>query len=312
MGQRCRTVDLAGVRVELWAEDPELDRYLEWHFGALPDVSGVADLRVELRATGLPHPWASPDMVDGPISRWAAERELVLWHEQGVGARLADGVLVVGGTAAPQALWRAIRQLLFSALSWFLDQRGALMLHAAMIGRDDEGLLLLGASGSGKSTAAVAGLLTGWELLSDDLVVARAGPEGPDAFGIPKRATVGRPVAERIAASLPELPGDERDRLMLPEEVLTTGWRPVRALVRVSHHRFDGEVRELTLAEMLAELVPSFLEAERPESLRRQLPRLSALAARPRFLLAHAADPGVRLDRAAALLDEIWLRAGHQ
>lgn len=312
MGRRCRTIDLAGTCVELWAETPELERYLEWHFGALPDVVGPVDLRVELCSVGRPRPSGPPDMIDGPISRWIGEGDLVLWHEQDVGAQLVDGVLVVGGDAAAGAMWRAVRQLLFSALSWFLDRRGALVLHAAMVGRDGEGLVLLGASGSGKSTAAAAGLLAGWELLSDDLVVVRAGTDVPDAFGIPKRVTVGRQVAERIARSLPELPADDRDRQMLPETVLTTGWRPVRALVRVGHHRSDGEVRALSLAESLADLVPSFLEAERPESLRRQLPLLSALASRPGFLLAHAADPDDRLDRAAALLEEIWQVAGHQ
>ena len=82
-----------------------------------------------------------------------------------------DEELLLAAGELPRSEWREVRQLLFSALSWFLERRGLTVLHAALVGRDGEALLLLGASGGGKSTAAVAGLLAGWELLSDDLVV---------------------------------------------------------------------------------------------------------------------------------------------
>ena len=93
---------------------------------------------------------------------------------------------------------------------------------------------------------------------------------------------------------------------MLPESTFALGWRWVRALVTVGHSSADGDVRALGHAEALAGLVTAFLEAERPEALRRHLHVLALLAGRPHFALAHAADPDRRAHRAAEMLDAIW------
>lgn len=50
--------------------------------------------------------------------------------------------------------------------------------HAACVVRDGNGLLIVGASGAGKSTVTAALVATGWHLLSDEAVVV-----APDAWG---------------------------------------------------------------------------------------------------------------------------------
>jgi hypothetical protein len=55
-------------------------------------------------------------------------------------------------------------------------------LHAACMGRDGRGILLLGASGSGKSTVSLHGVLQGLEFLAEDSVLIR--PEGLLATGV--------------------------------------------------------------------------------------------------------------------------------
>jgi hypothetical protein len=59
---------------------------------------------------------------------------------------------------------------------------GLVPLHGACIGRQGRGLLLLGASGSGKSTSTLHGLLSGLELLAEDAVFVE--PESGLATGV--------------------------------------------------------------------------------------------------------------------------------
>lgn len=53
--------------------------------------------------------------------------------------------------------------------------QGLVPLHAACLGRDGRGVLLLGDSGAGKSTLALHGLLRGLDFLSEDAVFVRPG-----------------------------------------------------------------------------------------------------------------------------------------
>src|SRR5581483_5100530 len=56
-------------------------------------------------------------------------------------------------------------------------------LHAACVGRGGRGLLLMGASGAGKSTAALHCVLSGLEFLSEDSVFVA--PDSLLATGVP-------------------------------------------------------------------------------------------------------------------------------
>lgn len=60
---------------------------------------------------------------------------------------------------------------------------GLVPLHAACIGRQGRGVLLLGGSGAGKSTLALHGLLRGWDLLAEDAIFVR--PVDLWATGVP-------------------------------------------------------------------------------------------------------------------------------
>ncbi|ABI55459.1 Hpr(Ser) kinase/phosphatase [Alkalilimnicola ehrlichii MLHE-1] len=58
-------------------------------------------------------------------------------------------------------------------LNWCIAQHGHhyLMIHAAVVARDDRALILPGAPGAGKSTLAAALALSGWRLLSDEFAL---------------------------------------------------------------------------------------------------------------------------------------------
>ena len=117
---------------------------------------------------------AGRSMSQGPTTRWIDDLELVVHHDLGAVARVDDASLTIGCAPDLDDRSRAIRQLLFSALSWWFERQGRLLLHGAMIARGTDAALILGDTGAGKSTAAYAGLRAGWDLCSDDLVVVDA------------------------------------------------------------------------------------------------------------------------------------------
>lgn len=303
-----RTVGLADFAVTLMASTDDGSTYLDWFFGPLVERFDSADLVVDVDGTSVTRPDRPCDMHDGPIDRWYCSEGLELWHESGVGAKVTDGAVSIT-SAGPTGLgWKPTRQLLFSALSWWMDRRGRLLLHAGLVSRESGAALITGSTGSGKSTIAIAALVAGWALESDDLVVVKVGRDGPLAFGLPKVLMVDRTVASQLGLALAALPGDDRKRLMLPIEA-HGGWRRVRILIRADHDSRDGRLRRLGHDEALANVTSSFLETPRLGALARQLANIAALACRPSFVLAHAADPVHRLTRAAELLSGAWERA---
>lgn len=70
------------------------------------------------------------------------------------------------------AMPELLRQnLILNALMGMLAyQRGALVLHAAAVGKNGRVLIVAGQSGAGKSTLAASFMKSGWELLSDDTI----------------------------------------------------------------------------------------------------------------------------------------------
>jgi hypothetical protein len=62
-------------------------------------------------------------------------------------------------------------------LHWWLPDRGALLLHGAAVGREEGGVLLVGAGGSGKSTSALSCLASDLLYAGDDYVAVELEPE---------------------------------------------------------------------------------------------------------------------------------------
>jgi hypothetical protein len=62
------------------------------------------------------------------------------------------------------------------ALAWLLRERGRYALHASTVARTGQGLLIAGASGSGKSSTALSLIEQGWDWLADDIVLLEPGP----------------------------------------------------------------------------------------------------------------------------------------
>ena len=62
-------------------------------------------------------------------------------------------------------------------LSWWLEQRGATLVHGAAVGDERGAVLLAGQAGAGKSTTALACLAAGLRYVADDYCVVASDPD---------------------------------------------------------------------------------------------------------------------------------------
>jgi hypothetical protein len=72
---------------------------------------------------------------------------------------------------------------LLGVMHWWAQARGLCLVHAAGVGTEDGGVLLVGKGGSGKSTTALSCLQAGFEYVGDDYCLVSPG-EKPEAFGL--------------------------------------------------------------------------------------------------------------------------------
>lgn len=93
-----------------------------------------------------------------------------------------DGDLIV--ETAREGL---VATMLADAASEHLAERsrGGMLLHAAALSRDGQGILIAGATGTGKSTTALWLLRAGFEYLTDDLVFIPQDSRQVEGFGRP-------------------------------------------------------------------------------------------------------------------------------
>lgn len=93
--------------------------------------------------------------------------------------------------------------LVIAALAWRLPSRGGALLHAAGIVLGERAFALVGPEGSGKSTWAALAREAGARVLSDDMVVVEAGPDGRfQALATPFRSREPYPGRWPLAALL--------------------------------------------------------------------------------------------------------------
>jgi len=151
-------------------------------------------------------------------------------------------------------------------IHWWMRQRGRLLVHAGAVGRGDDGLLLVGKGGSGKSTAALVSLLCGWRYAADDYCLLAANGM-PYAFSLYNTAKLSVTHLENFPSLQPaisnhaELPV-EKALLYLHQHrpsSLTKGLS-VRAILlpRVTGRR-ETVVTSTTPAAALQALAPSSL-----------------------------------------------------
>ena len=182
-----RVCRLLGGDFHFETDSPELLRLIEQAYGGLPPHAlgkPTPVLRIRLRVDGPPRRLLSGDP---PMLRPLAAHGI--WVGALDGAAFA--AMAPGERSAlisiPRSMLRFPYHVRYELLEFAVYMLAARVrelvpLHAACVGFGGKGVLLLGASGVGKSTLALQCLLQGFEFLAEDSVLVE--PSGLRATGI--------------------------------------------------------------------------------------------------------------------------------
>jgi hypothetical protein len=188
-------VRLLGCDFEFESDSPELSRIVHWAYAGLPRhklASNVPRFRIGLKLA--------------PQGRKATRGEIpriqMLSGADFLGATTSASDFVVLSPPRHSGLIVVSREMLrsayhvryelieFAVFTLATRVQGLAGLHAACVGRGGQGVLLMGSSGAGKSTAALHCLLRGLEFLSEDSVFVS--PDSLLATGVPNFVHVRR------------------------------------------------------------------------------------------------------------------------
>lgn len=166
---------LLGCDFEFESDSPELHKIVTWAYASLPRHKLSADVpRVRVKLMRAPRGRKASqgeipriEMVSGADflgATTSASDFVVLSPAQ------RTALIVVSPDMLRSAYHVRYELLEFAVFTLATRVLGLVGLHAACVGRGGRGLLLMGASGAGKSTAALHCLLQGLEFLSEDSV----------------------------------------------------------------------------------------------------------------------------------------------
>lgn len=247
------------------------------------------------------YPDRPPDVEVPGLRLWIEGGALVA-AARGAVATVAAREMAVRGRVEDVAT--GFRTLAFPALAQLLVPEGVFLLHAAAVARAGGALLVVGGSGRGKSTLALAALELGWDVLADDVAVVRSGRTGPAVAGLARPPSV--PADLRSTRLGPPRDNDPRRRHLLAGWTPARGWSNVVGLVRIGHgDRPEGTLAGMSERAALAALVHAFPLSVSPVPLRRFFPCAAALSRIPAWGMGHGNDAATRLAAAAAMLDRI-------
>lgn len=211
-GATIRLIELAGVRIRLaFAGQQLLDEFM----GALAhlqldDPAGPADAVFHLwdtESTGiamLPPPLPGQNFTDrGDLSGFSSARYRSAFHWSEYSVCVFDTETQVGAYWVDRVsnlpYW-ARSSPMRTLFHWLMERHGRQLLHAAAIGTDTGGVLIVGKGGVGKSTTSLSSLVEGLRFAGDDYVVVGFDPE-PTVWSLYCTAKV----TPRQLAAFPEL-----------------------------------------------------------------------------------------------------------
>ena len=170
---RLEMFSLGGVTVSVEGTGAAAVHTLLARFFVLGSVGEQSGVRLQLQATTLPD---EPGQVV-----YQAKALVVTRTEHGFSLRCgASQLRITSGSAAAHCFLAPDfgsyspfeqREFFLLGLLMLLRPLGRYGLHACGLGRHGAGLLLVGASGSGKTTTSLSLVQQGWQYLSDDAVL---------------------------------------------------------------------------------------------------------------------------------------------
>jgi hypothetical protein len=304
------TIDVAGLALQLEAESvDDLDLLRRVVGEATTDAPPEATLVIGTRGPEVPE---RPPDFHGPYGdHWDDGTTHSFRHHWGFTAEVTAPRAALGGPATGYRRWVTVRNSMLFVLARLLLARERFLLHGAAVGRDDRALLVVGASGTGKSSLAFAAHLAGWNVLGDDMVAVEQ--SGPDLVvrGIPRVPSIPADVAATAAVDGEPLPQDGRARMELTGFRLDPRPALIKGVVICGHDDGDGSLVAVTAPRALEALVPALVLSALPRPVSDWFPVAGRLARGPCTELRHATRPDERLRRAGELLDDAWRTAHH-
>jgi hypothetical protein len=250
-------------------------------------------------------PTRPPDYEGRYGEHWEDEGAHSFRHAWGFTAQVTPGLARLGGPVDGYERWVTIRNSMLFVLARLLLAEGRFLLHGAAIRRGSEAALVVGESGTGKSSLAFAAHRRGWSVLGDDMVVVDAGDGEVLARGIPRVPSLPGDVADVHEVDGEDLPEDNRARRELLSFELDTRPAPITCVVVCGHDTGAGRLEPVSASEALQHLVPALVLSALPKPVTAWFPVAARLARGRCVRLLHAAEPEVRLDRAGELLEGV-------
>ncbi len=157
---------------------------------------------------------------------------------------------------------RPVHTFVTAAINHVARVRGYVPAHSALIGVDGVWMLLLGASGVGKSTSCLAASTAGHLVASDDTCLLRCDDGVLLGHGLPRAPSL--PKAAHGLDS--DGPVDYRERSSVPDFPLVQGWHEISGVL-VLRHGTDplsvlGPVAAMDVIEALTESVAGALSVD--------------------------------------------------
>jgi hypothetical protein len=299
-------VDVGGVSVALRAADSVRAAAVASLFRHARPSTGPAEAEVEFRVEPVAVP-VGPPATDAPDVRlWSPGPDhRVLRTRAGLTASVTPRTLVVGGDA-PE-LGREFRFAALLGLTYLMARHDRHLLHGASIVLDAGALLIVGGTGTGKSTLAYAAHGAGLAVVADDAVLARRTVTGVVVRGVPRPVAVAADVGGALAGR--PVPEDPRRRRELPPGSLDPGEHRVVALAVATGADPRGPgLDPITGPAALRAVLASSVSLADPEVRPALLALAGDLARLPRWWLRRGADPASAVHDSRAQLADLTRR----
>lgn len=156
---------------------------------------------------------------------------------------VGDSVSLLGWLTPALLQSGRFEDLLWVSLASLLRQKGLFLVHgfAAASPRSPQTILLVGRSGSGKTTTGLALLQAGWFYLGNDVVLLQARPDGVYALPTPGDVITVRPKSLDLLPGLRpqtrQVPG-QKGQVLVQE--MASGWGETRPVTAVYFPLLEG------------------------------------------------------------------------